>query len=727
MGFDYWKALAEDKVIFLDQEYQFGNTKKTDWKYINAGLRIQTIKVGLDGEIEVHDVWAEGFNQWDRIFSYLEQGYILVAHSVIAEIRADLCDERILKYAFNGQLYDTYVAERLIHGLNNPIGDYITKKVVKTEDGDFEDGEDDIEYSAFALDDLVFRWCGIKLPKLYQDARNWLRKDLPEALLDYCKDDVKYLPKILKGQLKAIKEMKLEEQVWLNNELVATSYVMTKWGISINRQELNKYLTEYTQKAEELEQKMIVQLPKVPFSDTQLIDLYFDRAWVKGQGLSGFTSKSKAIDCVKKKQNHALTSFVWNWVAQNREKLLRTPSLTSHSQRLEAFKRLGYKIESTSQGELKSYALLHEAPLLDDYIKWVEYNALLTKTLTKIQPGFFLRPDGTVRTFMNWVGTANGRSASKEMNVQNLGRSLKSLYGTPNGMIKIGFDYAAIEFYKVLNDYPEKELIDVILNPKEDIHCWMASKYFDKDYKYLLENRKDKSHEASKLRQASKTVTYFLTYKTPAEIGSKFVTGVKRLIATFESELGWALDEELAKKLIITGERMMSTWSNEKRNIDKAIKTAYQNKEKVLEFTGAMGVTYKHDILRDNLYIPAEFDEESGDLIKNEYINSRTIYSQLIAGPIAVGAKQAVRMIQKELFDKFGMDRARLVLFVHDSIDVYAKPEIAEEVKEIIIRNMLKCCYHVSGFNVLPISVEGGIEGEPEEKYTYDGLTISKS
>jgi hypothetical protein len=286
--------------------------------------------------------------------------------------------------------------------------------------------------------------------------------------------------------------------------------------------------------------------------------------------------------------------------------------------------------------------------------------------------------------------------------------------------VKVGFDLSAIEMYKVLNDYPEKDLINLILNPQEDVHCFMSAIYFDKDYKYLLENRKDKKHEANTLRNAAKTVTYFLIYKTACEKGSKYVTGVNRLIEEFKSQLGWSLDKQLAEQLIKRGEEMLSGWTNAKREVDQSIKEAVKDGEFKLALRGAMNALYKHDLKRDKLYTPNEYDD-AGEVIKREYINGRTLYSQLIAGPIAVAAKCSVNRIQKELFNKYGPAKARLSLFVHDSIDVYCIPEIVEDVKDIIIKGMLEEMFRVADFGILPVSIEGGVEGEPDQKITYDG------
>jgi hypothetical protein len=209
------------KVVFYDSEYTFGNTPKSEWKYHKAKLRIQTIRVGT-GPIRVVDVWKEG-DIWDEIFDYLSQGYILFMHNAIADIRPDLCDERIIPFILNNQVRCSLYQEKLIHGMTDPIGEWSKEGAVVDEE--FEDDEnldnDHKNFSkVFALDALIYRHTGIVVKKLYQDARNYLKLELSEAVLNYCKEDIKYMHKIYENQEKEIERLDLQDIVKLNHRLL---------------------------------------------------------------------------------------------------------------------------------------------------------------------------------------------------------------------------------------------------------------------------------------------------------------------------------------------------------------------------------------------------------------------------------------------------------------------------------------------------------------------------
>jgi hypothetical protein len=88
-------------------------------------------------------------------------------------------------------------------------------------------------------------------------------------------------------------------------------------------------------------------------------------------------------------------------------------------------------------------------------------------------------------------------------------------------------------------------------------------------------------------------------------------------------------------------------------------------------------------------------------------------------------AKKSVQEIQEELAEKFGPDKARLGLFVHDSMTCYCIPSIKEEVERIMVTHMLKVMYEVAKFDVLPVYIEGGEEGTPDKKVGYHGKEIT--
>ncbi len=748
-------ALEHGRVIMYDSEYAFlGAATKTEWKWVPAKLRIQTVKIGY-GKIRVIDVWNEP-DIWHEIFDLLEQGYIFVAHNAIADIRPDLCPDKILKYVLNGQIHDTIYLERLIHGMTDPIGEWSRIRDPEAEDEDEDDEDTSNPFAGagakkFALDAVIFRHTGVYLKKTYQDARNWLKKDLGEGALKYAANDVRYMPTIYENQIAAVERLGLWESVDLNHKLLATSYLTMKYGIPINYQKLIEHRRNFKQKANDLEYKLLQILPKVSFSDTQLIDNYFDLFWVKGKGLCGLTNKTKAKEVVKKHYNHVLTDNVWKWVEANKDKIQRAVNLNSSQQKLEAFKKLGYEIEDTAEATLKDYISDNECPVLESYLTWQKCNSLLKKVLEKIDYGMYLRRDNTIRSTLTWVRALNGRSSASDMNVQQLPRELKDIYGAPPGMVKVEYDYSAIELMKMLNDYPVPELTRLVLNEEEDIHIFNAAKFFNQNYQDLLRKYKDGDKEAKIMRNAAKTVIYFLQYKSPKKPDDRFVTGTAKLMEIFKSNLGWDLEKEKSEYMICTGEDIIRPWTNEKLLIDGDVSRLANEQsnlqsellaplkmngadiemaleEGIIYFRGAKGMYYKFDLMRDKIYTPEkeEYNESTGEWkLKREYINSRSLYSCRLAGPIAMAAKSAVQKIQQELVEKYGPENARLGLFVHDSDTCYCKPEIAKEVEKIVCTHMLKEMYEVAGFSVLPVYIEGCISGEEERKVGYNGVEFT--
>lgn len=743
------KAFKEGKIIYYDSEYCFPEAaKKTEWRYKPAKLRVQVFKVD-NKPLEVYDVWKTG-HHWDRIFQLLEEGYFLVAHNAIADVRPDLCDDRILKYLFNAQVLDTIYMERLVHGMTNPVN----ADTLESEDDEEREDEPEVGKlsTPFALDSLIKRYTGTIIKKTYQDARNYLKSELSEAVLEYASNDVKYLPAILEAQLDKIDILGLWDVVELNHELLASSYIIKAQGIPIDMKELARYRTELKAKSDEIEKKLLDILPRVQYTTTQLIDIYFDTFWVKGKGLCGVLSKVKAKDIVKKGENHALTSVVLRWVDENRDKITRAVNLRSSGQRLQAFNQMGYNLSSTSETVLREFSSKFHAPVIDKYLEWQKINSLLTKVLNNMTYDKYLRKDNTVPSTFTWVKALNGRSSSQDMNVQQLPRELKSLYGTPAGKTKIEYDYSAIELMKLLNDFPVNELTPLLFDDKEDIHLYNAATFFNRDYEELKQLHKQKDPVVKQLRNAAKTVIYFLQYKTPKYAEDKYVTGTNKLIEIFNNGLDWQLEKEAAESLIITGERILHRWTTEKINMDKdIIKLANSNilldsvllshiknskedidmaiNEGIIYFHGALNMFYKFDLLQDSIYSPekTEWDESREEYrLRREYINNRSLYSCRIAGPVAIAAKQAVRKAQKILHERFGYQHAWIGLFVHDSMTAYCHKDIASQVDEIVRVCMLEEMYNIAGFSNVPVYIEGAIDGEPEKKYGYhDGKIMT--
>jgi hypothetical protein len=244
--------------------------------------------------------------------------------------------------------------------------------------------------------------------------------------------------------------------------------------------------------------------------------------------------------------------------------------------------------------------------------------------------------------------------------------------------------------------------------------------YYDMDYDELLERYKNGDPVAKLIRQISKALTYFNVYKDPCPENYSFITGVKRLQLLFKTDFGEEIDDDRAKKLIINCEKVFDTWTKEKREIQNKVKNRYyqyiraknsEEREAVRKF----GITGPLNHLA-RFYID--------DIHKDNYPNAKSIYSVKIAGAIAIGVKTAVQEIQRNFHERFGIERARLPLTVHDSNTVYVVPEVLVEAKAIYIEKFLKNVWVNGQFDFLPVELEGYVSDHEYNQHFDDGSII---
>jgi len=144
------------------------------------------------------------------------------------------------------------------------------------------------------------------------------------------------------------------------------------------------------------------------------------------------------------------------------------------------------KIKKTPGGVLSTKAselekLRGEFPIIDDILSYREIRKLLTTyvdSLPKLVEG-----DGRLHAKFDQLGTATGRFASSEPNLQNipvkseLGRNIRKAFIAPNGTKLVAFDYSQIELRVLAILSGDKELMDVFKNGG-DIHTSVASHVF---------------------------------------------------------------------------------------------------------------------------------------------------------------------------------------------------------------------------------------------------------
>lgn len=539
------------------------------------------------------------------------------------------------------------------------------------------------------------------------DLNKYGKGGIVKKALKYSQDDVLYLPDIYKAQKIQIENLQkrgvsIEQAIDLTHKLGTTTYIGQKYGVPVNVKDVQKYTEEYSKALSSLEKILLSEFPKVSRSKAELIELYTKSVWQKGQEICGVRTQAEFKKALKI-ESHAVQSNFKNWVTKYSEAYKKTPKLGNYAHVKECLNKIGIPVSDTAYDTLKEFSMKHEAPIVETLLSYKEKNALLTKTLTKFTPSCYLRPDNTVPTTYHFTGPANWRSSSKNPNVQNLSRDLKSLFHTPPGMYNISYDLSAVELVKVVDQYKPKYALESFNFP--DQHIYFAAMYNDLDPIELYDRYKNEDPEALLLRQSSKTVTYMNIYKSPCDPFTSFVTGVKKLQQIFKTELGIDLSEDKAARMILNCERVFDTWTQEKLLIESKIRDRYNQYKRERDpkrkdalrrigYQGPLGHIARFFL--DDIYSPDQ-----------NYVNARSIYSVLIAGFIAVGVKSSVQSINDFFFYNFGFDKARLPLTVHDSNTAYVVPEVYLPAKEGYVTRFLNSVYVNSHMKTLPLEIEG--------------------
>lgn len=525
--------------------------------------------------------------------------------------------------------------------------------------------------------------------------------------IKYSQDDIKYLPDIYAAQKKQIelfksKKIDIDKAIDLTHKLGATTYLGQKYGVAVNVADVQKYTKEFSQALSELEKQLLAEFPLVSETNTELVERYTKLVWERGKEIGGIRTNAEFKKALKK-GGHAVCAGFNSWKAKYADKFKKQPKLGNYAHVKECLNKLNIPVQDTTFETLKEISVKQEVPIIDTLLKYKEKNALLTKTLTKFTHSCYLRSDDTVPTTYHFSGPANWRSSSKNPNVQNLSRDLKSLFHVPAGMYKISFDLSAVELVKVVDKYQPKLALESFKFP--DQHIYFAALYNDLDPHNLYDRYMQEDPEAAMLRQTSKEVTYMNVFKSPCNPNSNYVTGVKKLQQITKTKFGLELSDIRAEKQILNCENIFDTWTQEKLNIEAKIRERYkqyklerdpQKKDKLrkIGYRGPLGHIAK-------FYLDDVYDPDS------DYVNARSIFSVDIAGFIAVGVKSSVKEINEFFYKDFGFDNARLTLTVHDNNDAYVKPEVFVPAREGYIDRFLRCVYVNSEFKQLPLEIEG--------------------
>lgn len=259
----------------------------------------------------------------------------------------------------------------------------------------------------------------------------------------------------------------------------------------------------------------------------------------------------------------------------------------------------------------------------------------------------FADENGRIHTKLNQVGTATGRLASSDPNLQNIpvradmGRELRKYFIADDGYVLVDADYSQIELRLLAALSGDKNMSEAFINGY-DIHTAVAAQVFGVD--------EDKV--TPELRRRAKAVNFGIVYG----------------IGEFS----------LSKDLGITRRQA-------KEYIDNYLRT-YYGVDAYLKATieSAKQEGYTTTLFGRRRYIP-ELKSTNHNL---RSFGERVAMNSPIQGTAADVIKIAMIRVSEALKEA-GID-ARLIMQVHDELIVEAREDCADEAAEILVREMEK-------------------------------------
>lgn len=259
----------------------------------------------------------------------------------------------------------------------------------------------------------------------------------------------------------------------------------------------------------------------------------------------------------------------------------------------------------------------------------------------------FADENGRIHTKLNQVGTATGRLASSDPNLQNIpvradmGRELRKYFIADDGYVLVDADYSQIELRLLAALSGDKNMSEAFINGY-DIHTAVAAQVFGVD----------EDEVTPELRRRAKAVNFGIVYG----------------IGEFS----------LSKDLGITRRQA-------KEYIDNYLRT-YYGVDAYLKATieSAKQEGYTTTLFGRRRYIP-ELKSTNHNL---RSFGERVAMNSPIQGTAADVIKIAMIRVSEALKEA-GID-ARLIMQVHDELIVEAREDCADKAAEILVREMEK-------------------------------------
>jgi DNA polymerase I-like protein with 3'-5' exonuclease and polymerase domains len=332
---------------------------------------------------------------------------------------------------------------------------------------------------------------------------------------------------------------------------------------------------------------------------------------------------------------------------------LNTPKLNpgSPQQLLEALKAAGIELENTNEDTLKAVDDGEIIPLLLAF-RGAEKLAQQAASLLDC-----VKQDGRIHGRFDPTGTATGRFASKEPNLQNIGRGeLRSCFVPAEGHKLIVADYSQIELRAAAAIAGETKMIEAYRNGV-DLHKQTAAEVLHKPLDQVTKGD----------RQISKSANFGLLY------GQSAPGLVRYAASSYGVQLELDEAENIRRQFFRTYGHLRQ-WHGVSRN------QADAGAREVRTVTGRRRL------------IPET---------ASEWERFTALVNTPVQGGCADGMKQALVLIAQRI-----PPEARLISTVHDEVLVEAPAARADEVRDLVRSSMIEAMAAL--FPQVPIEVEAG-------------------
>lgn len=384
-----------------------------------------------------------------------------------------------------------------------------------------------------SLEDLAFRYLDYRLDKTVTATFFDFPYDgeFTNMQLAYAAEDVLVLPEIRKRQQMYLNQLHLNRISDLEFSLAPTVGKMELFGVKLDADRWRITLDKLNKKLFKVSNDIRQVLPDPPPPPPKPIRLKKDG--------------TPFANTAKQKPPPVLNLNSWQQIVEACSKV----GISFEA----AHKKTGKGLTDNSTLRLAAEMYKNEpekSNVIKDIIKYRELGQI-KKTFGENLIDH-IRSDGRIHGRFNQDGTDSGRFSSSEPNLQNIqkkgteGKILRSCFIPEVGNKFIIADYSQIELRIVAELSGDEKMIEILNDPRGDIHKATASEMFNIDYDKVTKD----------LRGTAKTINFGINYGMSGNTLSdrlecSLIEAIKHLISYGQTypTLMWWLDEEGKKAL----------------------------------------------------------------------------------------------------------------------------------------------------------------------------------